>query len=103
MLTVPVTNIAQPQNVTAFEITQVILTTDIANNTLASAQISYVSGNISSDTPPIFEQVGGTQSLSLNEAQLSRVLAAQPTLYNSVKALLYPAIEAQYGVAGTVV
>ena len=100
MLTVPQTNIAQPQNVTAFEIIQVVLTTDIANSTLASAQISYVAGNVVNN---IFEQVGGSQSLSLNEAQCSTLLASQPTLYASVKALLYPAIEQQYGVTGTVV
>ena len=102
MLTVPVTNIAQPQNVTAFEIVQVVLTADAAKNTLASAQIIYVAGNMSAAPVPVFLQIGGTQTIALDEDQCSQLLATQPALYSGVKALLYPAIEQSHGVTGVV-
>ena len=103
MLTVPQTNIAQPLNVTAFEIVQAIVTVDVPNDTLASLQLSFVAGNMSADTPPVFQQVGSTQSVSLGEAECTQLLAANPTLYATLKMLLYPAIEQQLGVTGTII
>ena len=103
MLTVPQTNIAQPVNITAIEIVQTTATVDTVNDTLASLQISFIAGNMSEDTPPVLIPVGGTQTLSFGEADCNQLLTAQPTLFSTLKALLYPAIEQHLGVMGTVV
>ena len=65
--------------------------------------VTYYSGNFDNSTPPVFTPIGEPRNIHLEGATFGAMLAANPTLYPSLKAILYGLVMTHEGVSGTVV
>jgi len=99
LITATPTIIVPAITATAFEITGFSV-----NSQAGIMDVTYVAGNMSSDVPPVFVPLDGTNlNMHIDSPTFAVFLAVEPTLYPSIKAALYSLIQEKLGISGTIV
>jgi hypothetical protein len=91
--------VAPVVNATVFEISKLLFTINPVTLKIDSMTINYIAGNMSG-TPPALIQVGTEQTIEFDESECEALCKEQPTMYPTIKSVVYGVIQKAKGVTG---